>query len=80
MQLERVHVQGIVADGLPCFSEIDDLRKLPFVEVRVNGSKKLEDSADRVLREIGELRPREQFHDLCGEVRPDLLRTNTLLF
>ena len=80
VQLERVHVEGLVADGFPRFGEVDDLRKISFGEVRVDRPKNLEGPAHGVLRQIGQLRPGEQLDNLRREIGPELLAAQAMLF
>ena len=68
MELDRIDVHRVVGDRLSRLREIDDFGQLLLDELRIRGANEIEHSADRILRQVGEPRTRQQLDDLGGQV------------
>ena len=80
MELDRIDVHRVVGDRLPRLREIDDFGQRLLDELGIRGAKEIEHPADRILRQVGEPRTRQQLDDLGGQVRADVVRSDSSLF
>ena len=80
MELHRIDVHRLVGDRLPRLGEVDQLGDALLHELGIGRAQKVEHPADRILGQVGELGPGQQFDHLGGQIGPDLVGPDCALF